>query len=228
MAILEAARAEAASQGGRIVFVEGEAGVGKTSLIQGFRQSLPRGTTTALGASDPLSTPQPLGPIIEIASDLDPEVARLIDRGRPPIEVMRGFLAALRSPKGRVVLLDDLHWADEATLDALRLTAGRLGGVRCLIVVTYRNDQLGRWHPLRVLMGELAASNRILRMSLAPLSIDAVRALAAPYGGNADALYERTGGNPFFVSGLLTGGNGTLPESVVERVVDGVGQDAIG
>ena len=80
-----------------------------------------------------------------------------------------------------LVVLEDLHWADEATLDVLRLTARRLAGVGALILLTYRNDELGRWHPLRVLIGELGASQTIVRMSLVPLSLDAVKSLAGRF-----------------------------------------------
>ena len=118
-----------------------------------------------------------------------------------------------------LVVLEDLHWADEATLDVLRLTARRLAGVGALILLTYRNDELGRWDPLRVLIGELGASQTIVRMSLMPLSLDAVKSLAERFAGDGEMLYRRTGGNPFFVTELLAGMGQTLPDSVADAVL---------
>jgi DNA-binding CsgD family transcriptional regulator len=118
-----------------------------------------------------------------------------------------------------LVVLEDLHWADEATLDVLRLTARRLDGVGALLLLTYRNDELGRWHPLRTLIGELGASQTIVRVSLVPLSLDAVKSLAEPFDGDGEMLYRRTGGNPFFVTELLAGVGETVPASVADAVL---------
>ena len=106
LAALDGLRAEAMSQGGRLVFVEGEAGVGKTSLLRAFRASLPDGTRNVLGSCDPLSTPRPLGPLIDIAAELDPQFANLIEAGAPRAEVLGAFLTALRRDDGLVVLLE--------------------------------------------------------------------------------------------------------------------------
>src|SRR5205823_1092018 len=97
-----------------------------------------------------------------------------------------------------IFVLEDVHWADEATLDVLRLLARRVESVPALIVVTYR-DELDRSHPLRIVLGELATNGAVRRLKLAPLSRDAVETLAEPHEVDAYELYDKTGGNPFFV-----------------------------
>ncbi len=79
-------------------------------------------------------------------------------------------------------MLEDLHWADEATLDVLRLLARRLGAVPALVVATYRDDELDNAHPLRRVLGEFATSDVVRRMGLAPLSPAAVAELAGRRG----------------------------------------------
>ena len=117
------------------------------------------------------------------------------------------------------MVLEDVQWADEATLDVLRLVARRLSEVSALLVVTYRSDELGPWHPVRALIGELGARQTLVRISVSPLSLEAVTALAAPFGVDAEAVWARTGGNPFFVTELLTGGDAELSETVSDAVL---------
>jgi len=178
LATLHRLRAEVVSDGGRLVFVEGEAGIGKTSLLGAFRSSLPAGVRSFLGACDPLSTPRPLGPLVDIADDLDPSFARLVRDAAPREAVLGALLEALkRATDPPVLLLDDLHWADEATLDALRFVGRRIASTRALVVGTYRDDEVGRQHPLRVVVGDLATSPAVQRLPLSPLSQAAVTEL---------------------------------------------------
>src|SRR5688500_10166272 len=116
LATLTALRTEAQTAGGRLVFVEGEAGVGKSSLLAEFRRGLPPGVRALVGACGPLATPRPLGPLLGSGGELGPAFGRLLREGAPREAVLSAFLDALRSERDPpVVLLDDLHWADEAT-----------------------------------------------------------------------------------------------------------------
>src|SRR5262249_43287265 len=118
-----------------------------------------------------------------------------------------------------VFVLEDVHWADEATLDVLRLLARRLDTAPALIVATFRDDGLDRKHPLRIMLGELATNRSVSRLKLAPLSRDAVALLASPHGVDARTLYERTGGNPFFVVEVLSSPSQEIPESVRDAIL---------
>ncbi len=219
LAALERLRSEAASEG-RLVFLEGEAGVGKTSLLRAFRASLDARTRVLLGSCDPLSAPRPLGPLVDVADDLDPRFAELLEAGAPRDAVLRGLLRSLREGRGDLVLLlDDLHWADEATLDALRYVGRRIESTRALVVGTYRDDEVDRQHPLRVVVGDLATSPAVRRLEIPPLSLDAVTALAEGTTIDARELHERTGGNPFYVTEVIASAPARIPPTVRDAVL---------
>jgi DNA-binding CsgD family transcriptional regulator len=195
---------------GRLVLVSGEAGVGKTSLVHEL-QAQQRMTPVLEGACEPLFTPRPLGPLLDIAAAVGGSVADLAEAGPAPADLLAALGAALRRP--HLIVLEDLHWADEATLDALRMLGRRVRTFNALVVGTYRDDELEREHPLRVVLGELPHTERI---RLEPLSAAAVAELA---GGPADDLHARTGGNPFYVTELLAAGAGAETPATVRDAV---------
>ena len=112
-----------------------------------------------------------------------------------------------------------MHWADEATLDVLRLLARRVETVPALVIASYRDDELDPAHPLRIVLGELTTTQNVGRMKLVLLSPGAVAQLAEPYGVDADELYRKTAGNPFFVVEALAAGAEGIPETVREAVL---------
>jgi DNA-binding CsgD family transcriptional regulator len=220
LATLAGLRTEAQASGGRLVFVEGEAGVGKTSLLAEFRRGLPPGVRALLGSCDPLSTPRPLGPLLEIGDELDPAFGRLLREGAPREAVLAAFLHALRSEHDPpVILLDDLHWADEATLDVLRFAGRRIESTHALVVGTYRDDEVGRQHPLRTVVGDLATSPAVRRLPLEPLSIGSVAELARGTALDPAELHARTGGNPFYVTEVIAGAPARIPATVRDAVL---------
>ncbi len=117
-----------------------------------------------------------------------------------------------------VVVVEDVHWADEATIDLLSFLGRRLGRMNVLLLATYRDDELGDDHPLRVVLGNLATQRATRRMRLSPLSQDAVRALAADRDVDVGELYRVTGGNPFYVSEILASGWPSVPPTVRDAV----------
>jgi DNA-binding CsgD family transcriptional regulator/tetratricopeptide (TPR) repeat protein len=214
---LREALADLAHGRGRLVLVAADAGGGKTALVQVFVADLPTGTSAFVGACDGLFTPRPLGAFADIAESIGGEVAELIERGARPYEVI-GPLADKLSTRPTVLVLEDLHWADESTLDLLRLLARRAEGLGTLVIGTYRDDELGPAHPLRIVVGELKSTTSVLRLRLPALSPDAVHALAEPFGVDADALYANTAGNPFFVTEALAGGGEAIPATIRDAV----------
>jgi DNA-binding CsgD family transcriptional regulator len=203
---------------GRLVLIRGEAGVGKTALVRSCCDEQQR-ARVLWGSCDALFTPRPLGPFLDVARTLGGEVERVAD-GRPkPYEFAEALMAELRGPSPTVVVIEDVHWADEATLDVLRIVARRLETLPVLIVATFRDDELDRGHPLRVLLGEAALGERSTRVELRSLSLDAVTTLAAPHGVDADALYRKTSGNPFFVTEALAAAGAEIPDTVRDAVL---------
>jgi DNA-binding CsgD family transcriptional regulator/tetratricopeptide (TPR) repeat protein len=214
------ALAEAGAGAGRLVFVAGEAGVGKTALIQAFAVAARAATLVLRGACDPLSTPRPLGPLIDIAALSGGELAELLGTGAPRHAVFQGFLNVLAGTRRPVLaIVEDVHWADEATLDLLRFTGRRIERTRALLVATYRDDEVGAHHPLRIVLGDLATAAGVRRMTVPPLSVTAVRTLAADSGVDAVELHRQTGGNPFFVSEVLAAGGQGIPATVRDAVL---------
>jgi tetratricopeptide (TPR) repeat protein len=200
---------------GRLVVVGGEAGVGKTTLLRRFCEM--SDARVLWGACEPLRTPPPLGPFLEAAEATGSELAALVAGSPRPHEVAAAVLDELRRRGPTVLVLEDLHWADEATLDVVSLLVPRIASAPALVLASYRDDELDRAGQLRVLLGELV--RRPGRLKLAPLSPAAVAELAAPHGADADELYRRTGGNPFFVVEVLAGGGERMPDTVRDAVL---------
>jgi DNA-binding CsgD family transcriptional regulator/tetratricopeptide (TPR) repeat protein len=194
------ARLHAAS--GRLVLVGGDAGAGKTALVRRFLAD--SNARALVGGCDPLATAEPLGPFVDVP-------------GEHPREVAASLLDELA--QGSIVVVEDLHWADEATLDVVRILARRIARGRGLAVVTYRDDEAGPGHPLRTLLGDLASAPAVERLGVPPLSREAVRKLARGHGIDGDVVYDRTGGNAFFVTELLAAGADSLPATVRDAVI---------
>jgi DNA-binding CsgD family transcriptional regulator/tetratricopeptide (TPR) repeat protein len=205
------------SSEGRLVLVGGEAGVGKTALLRRFCERQARPVRVAWGACEPLRTPRPLGPLVDVAETVGGELEELVSQGARPYEVA---IALVRELQGRVpslLVLEDVHWADEATLDVLTALPARIGSAPALVLASYRDDELDRSAQLRFVLGELARGPGRLRVE--PLSAAAVTELAAPYGVDGQELYRRTGGNPFFVTEALAAGGERVPETVRDAVL---------
>jgi DNA-binding CsgD family transcriptional regulator/tetratricopeptide (TPR) repeat protein len=210
---LDAAR----SGSGRLVLVGGEAGGGKTALVRAFLDGEP--SARALhGACDALFTPSPLGPLLDVAEQAGGALD-LVARETRPHAVAAELLRELRASSPTILILEDVHWADEATLDVLRLLGRRIESVPALVIATYRDDELDLAHPLRIVVGELGAGPAVERLRVVPLSRQAVEELAAPHGVDVGELYRRTCGNPFFVTEALASGELTVPPTVRDAVL---------
>jgi DNA-binding CsgD family transcriptional regulator/tetratricopeptide (TPR) repeat protein len=202
---------------GRLVLVAGEAGIGKTALVRSFCDGL-SSTRVLSGACDALYTARPLGPFVDIADEAGGELAALVGTGVTPGVLVAALARELRGSRPAIVVLEDLHWADEATLDVLRLLARRIESLPALVLATYRDDELDRAHPLRITLGDLPrrAADRVV---LAPLSPAAVAELAGPTTVDTGELHRRTAGNPFFVTEVLAADDGGIPTTVRDAVL---------
>jgi tetratricopeptide (TPR) repeat protein len=212
--------AEARAGRGRLVLVGGEAGIGKTALANEFALRHRQAARVLWGACDPLTTPRPLGPLADVAPALGGRLDQLLREEAPREVLFPTLLERLRDTRvATVLVVEDVHWADEATLDLLRFLARRLGPSAVLVVVTYRDDEVGPLHPVRLLAGDLASPALVRRLRLAPLSRQAVAVLTGPHGVDPDALCETTGGNPFFVTEVLAAGHEAIPATVADAVL---------
>jgi DNA-binding CsgD family transcriptional regulator/tetratricopeptide (TPR) repeat protein len=205
--------------GGRLVFVGGEAGVGKTALVGCFCHGLGESARIAWGACDVLFAPRPLGPFLEIAEAVGGQLDGLASGAAKAHEIAARLVHEVGGSGPAVMVLEDLHWGDEASLDVLRLLARRVRAAPLVVIATYREDELDRDHPLRLVLGGLATNEAVERIQLAPLSPEAVAELAAPYGVDALGLFRATSGNPFFVTEALAAGGDDLPVRVRDAVL---------
>ncbi len=208
----------AGSSRGRVILVAGEAGIGKTALLRRFLAGVDGSARVLRAGCDPLFTPRPLGPVLDLAQVVGGEVAACAGDGARPYDVAVALLRELAAGPS-VLVLEDVHWADEATLDVIRLAGRRVGDVPALLVLSYRDDGLDRSHPLRIVLGDLPGSDRVPRLALAGLSPRAVAELAGPAGVDAGELHRWTAGNPFFVTEVLAAGTGLVPRSVRDAVL---------
>jgi DNA-binding CsgD family transcriptional regulator/tetratricopeptide (TPR) repeat protein len=208
---------EAADGRGRLVFLGGEAGVGKTTLATALAEAA-EGPAVRRGSCDSVTTAEPLGPIL----DALPELAETVDQdaGRSRLRLFRKVRDAL-SGSPMLLVLEDVHWADEATLDILRYLGRRLAGAELMILATFRSEELSRDHPLTVVLGDLATLPGVVRMQLPPLSATGVRQLLDAAGSDLDAgaIFQRTGGNPFYVTEVLAAGSERVPATVRDAVL---------
>ena len=209
-----------ASQGqGRLVLISGEAGVGKSVLLEEFAQELDEARWLWSGC-DGLFTPAALGPLLDIASRLDGELLQLCRAEAKRDQLYGALLRQLSDLRPRTVIaIEDVHWADEATLDLLSYLGRRIQHLGVLLLVTYRDDALVTNDPLRLTFGALASQRATRRLSLPTLSISGVATLANGSGIDPTELHRLTAGNPFFVTELLQAGSDGLPVSVRDAVL---------
>lgn len=211
---------EAARAGdSRVVLVSGEAGVGKTTLLEVLHKRF-ADARWLWGGCDGAFTPEPLGPLFDVASQVGGQLAEACREQAPRERLFRALRDELADADTLTVLvIEDLHWADEATLDLLRFLSRRLGHGTAMVLATYRDDGLAASHPLRTTLGELATERGTRRVAVPPLTKNAVHRLADGTGIEPAELFALTGGNPFLVSEVLDAGTTAVPPSASAAIL---------
>jgi DNA-binding CsgD family transcriptional regulator/tetratricopeptide (TPR) repeat protein len=207
---------DALDRGGCIALVGGEAGIGKTVLLQEFSDRQ-REARVLWGACDALFTPRPLAPLHDIARQAQGALLEAINSGANRDAIFTAALDELERAPG-LVIFEDMHWADEATLDLLKYLGRRIHRTHAMLAVTYRDDEVGARHPLRFVIGDLPGAS-MRRMALSPLSESAVAQLARRAGRPPDGLHGITGGNPLFVTEALAAAADSVPITVRDAVL---------
>jgi DNA-binding CsgD family transcriptional regulator len=210
---------DAAAGAGKIALVSGEAGAGKSALVEEFAKAASPDARVLWGHSDALQTSRVLGPVNELAAGLSLRQSVPADLGLNREQLFSRLMEQLAAPNpSSVVVLEDLHWADEATLDFVRFLGRRIQRTRCLLIATYRDDEQAPPHLLRGVIGDLTGQHAT-RLPLPPLSLSAVEQMAQDSSRNADQIFRVTGGNPFFVREMLAVPASVVPETVRDAVL---------
>jgi DNA-binding CsgD family transcriptional regulator/tetratricopeptide (TPR) repeat protein len=205
--------------GGACILVSGEAGIGKTSVVRRFAEQNRSRFELLWSGCEALFTPRPLGPLVDLAEQFPAALAARIHEGCTHHGLFPALLSYLRDRLApAIVVIEDVHWADEATLDLLKYLGRRMPSARSLLVLTFRDEDLDLSHPLRSVLGDLPAKSTP-RVRLSPLSEQAVEELARHAGRPADGLYRATDGNPFFLTEALASSPGGIPSSIRDAVL---------
>lgn len=215
---LDAALRGAAAGTGSVVLISGEAGIGKTSLVRTFARSCAGRVRLLVGACDDLVTPRTLGPLRDAVGQVGGPLAAAVRAGDREA-VLSALLAELANGgRPTVLVLEDVHWADDATLDVLRFVGRRVADLPALVVVTYRDEEVGS--ALQRVLGALGGA-AVLRLAPARLSRSAVARLAGGTAATSAPLYRLTAGNPFFVAEMVAvaGSAAAVPLTVVDAVL---------
>src|SRR6266853_1623437 len=195
---------------GRIIAIAAEAGAGKTALTEQFVAKHAQVARMYWGACENLSTPEVLLPLRDIAR----ASGESFDLGADHIRSFESLLRLISNgAKPSLLVIEDVHWADTATLDLIRFLGRRIARIRALILITYREEEVDARSPVRNLLGEAPAGN-VERMTLSPLSLAAVTSLAAKRGRRGEELFALTAGNPFLVTEALAV-DGDVPTDAV-------------
>lgn len=209
---------EAREGRGSLLLIAGEAGAGKTSLVDAAARDLSESAVVLKGACDALSTPRPYSPLMDFAFAPDSGLQELAS-GLDPQDMFSIVLDHLRSRLRPVfMIIEDVHWADEGTLDFLRFIGRRVEPTNATIVCTFRDDELHTEHPLRLVLGQLASLQTTHRLGVPALSREAVEQLAVGHDLDVEDLFEVSGGNAFYVTEVLAAGE-RIPTSVQDAVL---------
>jgi DNA-binding CsgD family transcriptional regulator/tetratricopeptide (TPR) repeat protein len=204
---------------GHVVAISGEAGIGKTSVIRAFIQSVPEQFLVLQSGCEDLLTPRPLGPLFDVADVLDPKLVEMLDDEQAQGRILNHLLVTIqRSLKPIIMIIEDVHWADDATLDLIKFLGRRAAALPLLLVISHRDDEPGSKYAIGRVFGSIPPQD-IQRIALDPLTSDAVQELADAAGRAVSDIHAVTSGNPFFVSEVLASQSETaIPRSVRDAV----------
>lgn len=204
---------------GHCVFVSGEAGIGKTALVKAFCKQQQDDCMLYQGACDALFTPRPLAPLYDIIWQVNKHLWPASYTIKECSELFLKFFHELSHQKEKILIVfEDIHWADEATLDFIKFFSRRITQLRCLFILTFRDDEINPRHPLRNVFSDLSPDT-FTRMQLTPLSKEAVYKLADEKGYDAENVYSISGGNPFYVNEILASYSPGIPDNIKDAIL---------
>ena len=204
---------------GHCLLLSGEAGIGKTSLIRAFCQNIKNDCKILEGSCDALFTPRPLAPLYDIAWQMQSDIMDRMKDKRDRTGLFASLLQELCAQQGPIILIfEDIHWADEATLDFIKFLARRISQLHCLFILTFRDNEIHSGHPLRNVIGQLSRDT-FTRLQLTALSKEAVETMSAEKGYSGESVYSISGGNPFYVTEILASYSSGVPDNIKDSIL---------
>jgi len=204
---------------GRCVLLSGEAGIGKTSLLKKFCGKKKKICNIYVGTCDALFTPRPLAPLYDILLQMQGDVPKSIANINDRTGLFASFLHHLENQTGTtLIVIEDIHWADEATMDFIKFFARRIAQFHCLFILTYRDTEIHNQHPFRNVLGHVPPDS-FSRLELTPLSRSAVEKMSTEKGYKGEDVYSISGGNPFYVNEILASYSVGLPDNVKDSIL---------
>jgi len=210
--VLSRALAGAPDGFGSGIAICGDPGAGKSVLVEAACAQVP-GLRVLRGACDPLTTPRPLGPFRDLLAGLG-----RLDGKAPLAEICESAYAALRT-EPTVLVVEDLHWVDAASAEVLRFLVRRIEAMPCVLLITYRTDEIGDQHSARPVLGDFAVLEHLQTVALGPLSVDGVATMLERSHLEPEKVHAVTGGNPFFVTEVAKEPDLALPSTVRDAVL---------
>jgi DNA-binding CsgD family transcriptional regulator len=215
LTLLHTAFTKVSSGEGHCCFIEGEAGIGKTALVRNFLKQVEEHSTQYVGACDSLFSPRPLAPIYDLAVQMNKDWMGVPSK----TELFSEVIQCLTQQNQPVILVfEDIHWADKATLDFIKFLARRIVHLQCLFIVTYRDHEMDEHYSLTTILGETSVDT-FSRISLSPLSRETVYELAKKKGYDAEHVYAISEGNPFYVNEILANYSPGIPDTIKDSVL---------
>lgn len=201
---------------GHVVLVSGEAGHGKTSLLNAFVDGIDHRFTILSAACEPVGIPAPFAPLYDLLDQLPPDLVTDIRSGVGRPAIYAGVLDVLKN--NRVVLVvEDVHWADEATLGLVRYLGHRIDPTGSVLIITYRSEEVHVNPPLRLVIADLGPA--ALRIDLPALSLGGVGAMTRGLDLDPAQVHAATLGNPFFVDEVVRHPELRVPPTVQNAVL---------
>lgn len=204
---------------GHCILVSGEPGVGKTALVKAFCKQQSDSCSIYQGACDDLFTPRPLAPLYDVLWQVNKERWPVPPTNEERSVLFADFFQELSTKSGRLLIVfEDIHWADEGTLDFIKFFVRRIYQLPCLFILTYRDSEIYLRHPLRNVLGQIPPDS-FTKLVVTPLSKPAVVEMAAKKGYSGEEVYSITGGNPFYVNEILASYSPGVPDNIKDSIL---------